>query len=187
MFLLFGCLTIAVGVVVLALLPDSQRNAWWLSREDRVLAIERIRVNQQGIGNRTFKLYQLKEAFTDIFVWQIFVFSITANIPTGGLTNYFSEIILSFGFTAQQSLLYGTPAGAVAIVVILFWGYLTHKSSQIVLWGVAALLIALVGAILIVTVPLQQPTGRLIGYYLTTALPAGEASVLSLISSNVAG
>ena len=51
-FLVTGLLTVAMGIVFLFVVPDNQMNARWLKKEDRPLAIERIRVNQQGVGNK---------------------------------------------------------------------------------------------------------------------------------------
>jgi ACS family allantoate permease-like MFS transporter len=61
-FLVTGVLTAVIGCIFLFVMPDNQLNARWLSKDDRLLAVERVRVNQQGIGNKHFKLYQLKEA-----------------------------------------------------------------------------------------------------------------------------
>jgi ACS family allantoate permease-like MFS transporter len=47
-FLATGLLTVAMGVIFLFWMPDNQMNARFLSKEDRILAIERVRVNQQG-------------------------------------------------------------------------------------------------------------------------------------------
>ena len=87
-------------------MPDSQLNAWWLNKKERVWAVQRIRRNQQGIGNRYFKLYQFKEALLDPITWAFGFLIIVSDIPNGGLTNFFSLLIESFGFTANQSLLY---------------------------------------------------------------------------------
>lgn len=168
-------------------MPDNQLSAWWLSPDDRILAVQRVRVNQQGIGNRHFKLRQFKEALLDPFSWAVFFFAIAANIPNGGLTNFFSQLLVSFGFTSQQSLLYGTPAGALGVIVVLGWGVLSRHYGSRILWGVAAVATTMVGVVLIITLPVHNSIGRLIGYYMTMALPAGEASMLSLIASNVAG
>lgn len=186
-FVVFGCITILFGGLVLIFVPDSQLNAWWLSPNDRVLAVQRVRVNQQGIGNRKFKWHQFREALVDPMTWAVAFYAVAANVPNGGLSNFFSQLIVSFGFTPQQSLLYGCPAGAVAIVSILLWGFLSHRLGYRILWGTLAMGVATLGAILIVALPLRLRVGRLVGYYLTTALPAGEAAVISLISSNVAG
>jgi len=80
-FLWTGLLTIVVGIIFFFVVPDNQLNARFLSKEDQILAIERIRKNQQGgmfpfcafyfsrvrwadlfpVGNKHFKMYQLKE------------------------------------------------------------------------------------------------------------------------------
>ncbi len=49
------------------------------------------------------------------------------------------------------------------------------------------MLIAVLGMLLIVCLPLSNSSGRLAGYYLTQASPTGFVALLSLISSNVAG
>lgn len=90
-------------------------NARFLTEKEKVLAIERIRVNQQGVGNKHFKLYQFKEAMTDPMVWAFVFYSLVADIPNGGISNFFSQLIVSFGFSNEQSLLLGTPGGAVEV------------------------------------------------------------------------
>jgi ACS family allantoate permease-like MFS transporter len=85
-FLLTGLLTAAIGVIFLFTVPDNQLNARWLSKEDRILAIERIRVNQQGVGNKHFKWYQLREALTDPLTWAFVFYALVADIPNGSST-----------------------------------------------------------------------------------------------------
>jgi ACS family allantoate permease-like MFS transporter len=82
-FLLTGLLTAAVGVIFFFTVPDNQLNARWLSKEDRILAIERIRVNQQGVGNKHFKWYQLREALADPLTWAFVFYALVADIPNG--------------------------------------------------------------------------------------------------------
>ena len=38
--------------------PDSPANAWFLTPEERVIAVERIKVNQAGVENKHFKREQ---------------------------------------------------------------------------------------------------------------------------------
>ena len=180
-------MTIVAGFVFLIVVPDSQLNAWWLSKQDRVLAIERLRLNQQGIGNKHFKLYQLKEALLDPIAWSFVFLALVLDIPNGGLTNFFSQLIVSFGFTAEESLLYGAPGGAVEIIALLGWGFLTQRYGHRLILAVSGMSIAALGAILIVALPLANRDGRLAGYYLTQFSAVGFVGVLSLISTNVAG
>ncbi|KAJ6087045.1 hypothetical protein N7467_005959 [Penicillium canescens] len=186
-FLFTGLLTIVLGLVFLWVVPDSQLNARWLKKQDRVLAIARVRINQQGIGNKHFKWYQAKEALLDPMTWAFFFFALIADIPNGGITNFFSQLITSFGYTPEQSLLYGTPAGAVEVVALLLNGYMGDRTGQRILCSLGGLLTATIGVVLIVALPLENNIGRLIGYYMTQAFPTSFVALLSLISSNVAG
>lgn len=186
-FVVFGCFTALLGVVFFFIMPDNQLNAKWLSQSDRVLAVARVRSNQQGIGNKHFKMYQLKEALTDPMTWAFVFYALVADIPNGGISNFFSQLIVSFGYTADESLLYGTPGGAVEVVALIVSGWLGMKLRRRLLVSMIGLSVALLGIILIVALPLDMKVGRLIGYYLTQASPTPFVALLSLISSNIAG
>ena len=186
-FLSTGLLTVAMGCIFLFVVPDNQLNARWLSKADRRKAIERVRINQQGIGNKHFKAYQLKEALTDPLTWAFAFYALSADIPNGGLTNFFSQLIVSFGYTPEQSLLYGTPGGAVEVIALISLGWLGDRYRNRLLFGAIGLSTSIVGVVLIVALPQSMPAGRLAGYYLTQAAPAAFVALLSLIASNVAG
>jgi hypothetical protein len=175
-----------------------------LSPEDRILAVERVRVNQQGIGNKHFKLYQFKEALLDPMVWGFVFYALLADIPNGGITNFFSQLvripsflprlycylpiqIVSFGYSEEQSLLYGIPGGGVEVVALIVNGFLGDYFGQRLICSMGGLVCAIVGMILIVALPLSHKVGRLIGYYMTQASPTPFVAILSLISTNVAG
>ena len=186
-FLFTGFLTAFMGCIFLVLVPDSPLKARWLSKQDRRLAIERIRSNQQGVGNKTFKSYQLREALLDPLTWAFAFYALAADIPNGGISNFFSQLIVSFGYTEEESLLYGTPGGAVEVVTLVACGYLGDRYKNRILFGSFGLLLALLGMILIVALPLDNSKGRLAGYYFTQASPCPFVALLSLISTNVAG
>ncbi|KAH7064685.1 membrane transporter [Macrophomina phaseolina] len=186
-FLVTGLLTVVVGIAFFFVMPDNQLNCRWLTQEERLLALERIRVNQQGIGNKHWKFYQVKEALSDPMVWAFFWYALIADIPNGGITNFFSLLITSFGYTSEQSLLYGTPGGAVEIVTLIACGYLGDKYGSRLLVSTSGLLLGILGMALIVGLPESMNVGRLIGYYLTQGTPTPFVALLSLISTNVAG
>ena len=70
-YLMLGALAIAVGVAVLLFMPDSPTNARFLSKEERIAAIERIRDQQGGTENKRLKKEQVVEALLDIRTWLI--------------------------------------------------------------------------------------------------------------------
>jgi ACS family allantoate permease-like MFS transporter len=96
-------------------------------------------------------------------------------------------LIVSFGYTPDESLLYGTPGGAVEVVALILCGYLGDKYGNRILISISGLIISMLGMILIVALPLTNNIGRLAGYYLTQSAATGFVMILSLISSNIAG
>ncbi|KAK8125551.1 uncharacterized protein PG998_001310 [Apiospora kogelbergensis] len=186
-FLAIGLFTAAMGAIFLWLMPDSQLNARFLTPKERVMAVERIRVNQQGVGNKHFKWYQCKEALTDPMIWAFVFYSLVADIPNGGISNFFSQLIVSFGYSNVDSLLLGIPGGAIEVVALIACGYLGDKYKNRLLFSTVGMLIAIVGMLLITCLPESNSPGRLVGYYLTQASPTPFVALLSLISTNVAG
>ena len=82
-FLTIGLITASIGCIFLYFMPDNQLNAKFLNPNERLMAVERIRKNQQGVGNKPFKMYQLKEALLDPMTWAFTFFALVADIPNG--------------------------------------------------------------------------------------------------------
>lgn len=103
------------------------------------------------------------------------------------MSGFFSQIITSFGYTPEQSLLLDTPAGVVGFAAIYMNGYFGDKLKNRILVASTGSIFAMIGMSLIVTLPLSNRGGRLAGYYITQTAPMGLVTLLSLISTNVAG
>ena len=89
----------------------------------------------------------------------------------GGISNFFSQLIVGFGYTPEESLLYGTPGGAVEVVFLIACGWAGDKYGYRILISMIGLCVAILGMVLIVALPLSNHSGRLAGYYLTQASP----------------
>jgi hypothetical protein len=81
--------------------------------------IERVRANETGIQNRTYKRYQMLEAVTDPVVWCYVMLQLTSTLIIGGLGVFSNLIIASFGFTYLQTQLLNIAQGAVTIIVMV--------------------------------------------------------------------
>ncbi|CAK7896332.1 allantoate permease [[Candida] anglica] len=185
-FVVTGCLTIFLGIVVAIHIPDTPAQAWFLTNEEKSLVVERIRTNQQGFGNRHFKKHQFIEAVTDYKTWLIFFFGLASNIPNGGMTN-FGNILLTedLGYAPQQSLLMQMPAGAVEIVGCIGLAYISTLVNS-------RMLLAFIGTGFTVMAQCflafgKQPELRMAGYSLYALGPIGFICMLSVVASNVAG
>ena len=63
-------------------LPDSPVTARFLTAEERVAALERVRDGQGGVANRKLKKDQVIEAFTDIRTWLVVVTTLLSTSAT---------------------------------------------------------------------------------------------------------
>ena len=70
-YILLGGLAILVGICVLIWLPDSPVHARFLTKEERIAALERVRDDSGGTENKHLKKYQVIEAVSDIRTWLI--------------------------------------------------------------------------------------------------------------------
>lgn len=65
LFMTYGIITVIWGLFVGMWMPDSPMRAKCWTEDDKRLMIERVRQNQTGLQNRTFRLEQVRDAFTD--------------------------------------------------------------------------------------------------------------------------
>ena len=75
-FIIFGILGLIWAAVVLYFMPDTMLNAKFLTEEEKVIAVERVRRNRTGVTNPEFKRNQFIEAITDCKIWYAFFFTI---------------------------------------------------------------------------------------------------------------
>lgn len=111
-------------------------SAWFLTKEERIKAIEHVRINQTGVENKHFKLYQVKELlFKDKETWPLFFITLLAMIDNGAVSNFSSVIIATFGFSNERTTIIQMPSGAVSIVATFIATYLVgsigHRSYLI--------------------------------------------------------
>ncbi|KAL1631809.1 hypothetical protein SLS56_004330 [Neofusicoccum ribis] len=137
MFLIWGGVTTAWGVILWFTLPGSPVNAGFLTEDERKGVIDRIKTNGTGIESKIFKWNQVspsvlfppgsqlttikfKEAILDIKTWLLFIFAVTSNSPNGGLTTFQGLIIKGMGFSTMQTTLIQMPSGGFQAVVCVF-------------------------------------------------------------------
>jgi MFS family permease len=105
MFWICGAMTVVWAVVVGVFLPDNPVNAKFITERQKAIVVEKMRADQTGIENKTFKREQMIEALLDPKTWLMFLFNIWISIPNGGMTNFTPLIIKGLGYTSQRSVL----------------------------------------------------------------------------------
>ncbi|TKA25092.1 hypothetical protein B0A50_06157 [Salinomyces thailandicus] len=127
LYLILGALAITCGVVLVIYLPDSPVNAKFLSEEERIAALERVRLDQAGTNNKHIKRYQVVETFKDIRTWIMFLIIMCIGVPNGGNSAFSSIITKTFGWTTRQSLLLVMPRAAIGGFAVVFVGWLSDR------------------------------------------------------------
>ncbi len=71
--------------------------AWFLTKEERVVAIERLRYGQTGVRCTKFKWSQIRESFLDIEVWLVALIMAPAYTVNGAVSGFGHLIVSTFG------------------------------------------------------------------------------------------
>jgi hypothetical protein len=161
-FLIFGAVSIAWGVVSLLVLPDSPTATHFLGEDEKGIAVARVAGNRQGLKNRHFRRYQAVQCVRDPKTWILFVMSVGAQVPNSALTSFASIIIGSFGFDTLGTQYMQIPGGAVQFLALITGGYLCTrwpKRSRCAAMAVGNT-ICILGAALLVRLPDSNKASR---------------------------
>ncbi|KLO16326.1 MFS general substrate transporter [Schizopora paradoxa] len=187
-FILLGGLAIVVGICVLIWLPDSPVTARLLTKDERIAALERVRDDQGGTENHSFKKDQVYEALLDVRTWIIVLTTMLTSIPNGALSNYSNIIIKSFGYTSKQTLILSTPGGLVAAATTLLCGWYSDKKSDRMLPIIFCLIPTIVGSAMLIGLNNSGNKGALLfAVYLIGTFGSALSSVYAYNASNTSG
>ncbi|GAB7347008.1 hypothetical protein MBLNU459_g3157t1 [Dothideomycetes sp. NU459] len=187
-FLIFGACSIAWGVVSLLVLPDLPSTAKFLTERERVVAVERVAANRQGIKNKHFKRDQMWQTFRDPKTWILFIMAVGAQVPNSAITSFTSIIVGSFGFGTLGTQYLQIPGGAVQFLALIGGGVVcTRWPNTRCITMIVANLICIIGAALLVGLPSDKKWGRLVALWLCFFQGLGFSMSLTMVSSNVAG
>ncbi|KAL7416059.1 major facilitator superfamily domain-containing protein [Mrakia frigida] len=188
-FIVIGAVCSAWGLLILFLLPSSPATSVWLNRDERLMAVARLRGNQTGIESSKIKIHQIKEAFMDPKTYLFFLLGFVGNIPNGGISNFSTLIIRGLGFDTLKTALLGIPQGALVVIWITAGAFLNSRMPPNSRTIVCMLFMipTIGGALGFLLAPKDAYVGRLIAFYMTGSYQTTFVLSLSLITSNVAG
>ncbi|EOD46336.1 putative mfs general substrate transporter protein [Neofusicoccum parvum UCRNP2] len=187
-FIIFGAVSIAWGVVSLLVLPDLPSTAKFLTERERAVAVERVASNRQGVKNQHFKREQAAQFARDPKTWILFVMAVGAQVPNSALTSFTSIIIKSFGVDTLGTQYLQIPGGFVQFAALLSGGFIcTRWPNSRCITMIVANLICILGAALLVGLPDRYKWGRLVALWLCYFQGLGFSMSLTMISSNISG
>ncbi|KAJ3486072.1 hypothetical protein NLG97_g6685 [Lecanicillium saksenae] len=195
MFVALGCLTVVIGLSVIAFIPDTPMQAKWMTVTEKVALLKHVSVNQTGIRSNRFRLKELIEGLLDIQIWLQILITVLFSVSSGVITTYSVMLIGQITHdpkktpaqNSQHAALMNTPSGAVSTFFILMIGYGVRKNAHRWMWILACIIPAIIGGALMSFLPKTNHTGLLAGIYLVNAVVAPMPMQYNWLMANVAG
>ncbi|KAI9653551.1 MAG: hypothetical protein M1831_005933 [Alyxoria varia] len=131
-YLLAGAITVLFGVFCFSV-PDSPIDAWFLSHEERVAAVERLRSSQTGVRNHQMKWRHILDCFKDVKFYLVAVCMAAAYTVNGAVSGFGPLIVSTFGWSTLESILFQFPIGGVVLIFILVTGYISSKIRNVLI------------------------------------------------------
>ena len=137
------------------------------------MAVERLRWNNTGVKNVTFKRYQVVEALLDPKTWFLFFFGLSTQVVNGSVSNFGSLIIKGFGYSSLVTTLLQIPYGVIIIFSVLSAMFLQRilPGQKRCIVAVLYVLPSIAGTAGIHALSPSNRHGRLVCYYVRTTDP----------------
>ncbi|RBR23988.1 uncharacterized protein FIESC28_03298 [Fusarium coffeatum] len=171
-FLFFGAITVGVSFVMFFWMPDSPTEAKFLSDEDKIIAIERLRNNQMGVMSREWRAPHVIEALKDLKTWFWVAMIFCISVPSNGISTFGPLIIKSFVSDPFETMLFNVPVGISHIVAVSMSAYVSMK------WKLKGPVIAIL---------LENKGACLTGYFCLCTFTGITPLIYSWSAQNTAG
>jgi len=188
-FLFVGLMTVITVPFVYWKLDNSVESARFLSHEDRLKAVERLRANQTGKGTYEFKWNQVWESVLEPKTYLWFAMSLLLNVGAS-VSNTFGPLILGgIGFSSYLTSLLNIPFGAVQLIVIVLSSWAAYR------WRTKSVALTILILPVVAGLAMLYALGRghsqlgplILAYYFLACLFGGNPLIASWMIANTAG
>ncbi|OKL60414.1 hypothetical protein UA08_04377 [Talaromyces atroroseus] len=187
-YIFAGFLTFLFGIWCF-FLPSSPLNAWFLTAEERLVAVERLRSGQTGLHNQTIKGAQIKESLLDVKVWLVALTMASAYTVNGAISGFGPLIIATFGYSSLESILFQFPMGSVCAIGIPLTGWLSSRYRNLRIPLLVLCCLPVIAGFVMIWKSTwgHKPITPVAGYSLLGFFGPVVSLVITLGSGNVAG
>ncbi|KAJ5595596.1 uncharacterized protein N7459_001804 [Penicillium hispanicum] len=187
-YIFAGALTFLFGLWCCTM-PNSPVSAWFLTPEERRVAVERLRRGQTGVRCQQIKLDQIKESLTDIKIYLVAIMMAAAYTINGAISGFGPLIVSTFGYNTLDSILFQFPVGGICVIFIPLCGYIpTVVPNTRIPMLIACCLPVIAGCVMIWRSQWgYQPATPVAGYALTGFFGPVVSLIITIGASNVAG
>ncbi|WWC60049.1 uncharacterized protein I303_102612 [Kwoniella dejecticola CBS 10117] len=186
-FLFLGCITLAFCPLIFWMMPNDIGSAKFLTPQEKVIAVERLRDNNTGTKTSAWKWDQAKEAVLDPKTWIWGLMLSCMAIPSSGIGTFGTLITKGFGFSSFDTILFQMPPYVLTISFLLGGTWVMNKIN--LRFPVVAFftLFPVAGAAALLYVPRDRPHALLGAYYVIMLYTPLQPLVYSWANMNAAG
>ncbi|KAF2771895.1 hypothetical protein EJ03DRAFT_372461 [Teratosphaeria nubilosa] len=187
-FLVFGAVSLTWSVIFIIFMPDLPATARFLSDHEKIVEVDRVALNRQGVKNKVFERYQAWQTVRDPKTWILFVMAVAAQIPNAAQSSFTSLILEGFGFGALETQYMQIPGNVIQIVSLLVSGCVSsHWPNLRCITMIVGNVVCVGAGSALVALSSDQKWGRLVALWLCSFQSVGFAMSLTMVSSNIAG
>jgi len=203
LFIIEGCITVAIAFIALFILPNFPRTTTWLTEEERALAVWRL---EEDVGEDDWVDSQhqsfvvgLKLAFSDIKTY-VLMFMLFGFVAAGTVTNFFPTVVATLNYNSVDTLLLTAPPYCLAVITTFINSWHADRTGErffhITIPLCFAVFAYILAACTIKTAPryfamMLMPSGVYTGYVVALAWisnslprpPAKRAAALAFINA----
>ncbi|KAI9302785.1 major facilitator superfamily domain-containing protein [Cunninghamella echinulata] len=184
-YLIFGVITIFIGILVFFLLIDEPNSKLLrLTEKEKEIVKDRTKDNMV-VKTRKIKRYQILEAFKEARFWCLGLATLLINFQASGLITYSVLLVQSLGFNSVQSVILQLPSGFFAFLFVLIAVVCIRRYNQSIYVGIIFTCLTIIGCIILVST--ETVAGKLFGYYLTWTQSVPQATFIIIVGNNVSG
>jgi MFS family permease len=187
-YLLAGALTFIFGLWCFVV-PSSPVTAWFLTPDERVVAVERLRRGQMGVRCEKLKWSHIKESLLDPKVWLIFIMMASAYTVNGAVSGFGPLIVSTFGWSTLESILWQFPLGGICLIFIPLTGWIASKipNTRIIMLVLCCLPVIAGMAMIWKSTWSYHAATPIVGYTIVGFFGPVVGLIISLGMTNVAG
>ncbi|GAA5801260.1 hypothetical protein HPULCUR_006705 [Helicostylum pulchrum] len=183
--IILGAITVVFGIFSFFFMVDNPKaKVLRLTPEEENIVDRRMRDNAV-VKNKNINTAHIYESLKEPRFYAFCVCAALINFQNGALGIFSAMITQGFGFSNLNSILLTIPSGVTDCIYIAVAVWYNRHYGNTLYTGVVLLLIAILGLLLLVVIPI--PKAKLLGLYLTWAFAASFVMLLVALANNVAG
>ncbi|KAK9454719.1 major facilitator superfamily domain-containing protein [Dipodascopsis uninucleata] len=108
LFIVTGAASFGFGLIAIVVLPDKPHNTWWLTQEEREIAVKRMKNDTTQDRGSISLMKGLKEACRDPRMW-LFCFLMNMHVSGDSFKNFFPTVVSTLKFNRTITLVLTSP------------------------------------------------------------------------------